>query len=33
VSKLSVWDERDKAIAAGYEKLNNEVLPEVAAAR
>jgi hypothetical protein len=31
VSKLSVWEERDKAIAAGYEKLNNEVLPEVAA--
>jgi IS5 family transposase len=26
VSKLSVWEERDKAIAAGYEKLNNEVL-------
>lgn len=30
VSKLSVWEERDKAITAGYEKLNNEVLPEVA---
>ncbi|MDR2359851.1 MAG: hypothetical protein LBD85_01030 [Oscillospiraceae bacterium] len=30
MSKLSVWEERDKAIAAGYEKLNNEVLPEVA---
>jgi len=29
VSKLSLWEERDKAIAAGYEKLNNEVLPEV----
>jgi len=31
VSKLSLWEERDKAIAAGYEKLNNEVLPEVSA--
>ena len=31
VSKLSLWEERDKAIAAGYEKLNNVVLPEVAA--
>lgn len=31
VSKLSIWEERDKAIAAGYEKLNNEVLPEVSA--
>ena len=30
VSKLSIWDERDKAITAGYEKLNNEVLPKVA---
>jgi IS5 family transposase len=29
VSKLSLWEERDKAISAGYEKLNNEVLPEV----
>ena len=29
VSKLSLWDERDRAIAAGYEKRNNEVLPEV----
>jgi IS5 family transposase len=29
ISKLSLWDERDKAIAAGYERLNNEVLPEV----
>jgi len=30
VSKLSVWEQRDnKAIKAGYEKLNNEVLPEV----
>jgi len=31
ISKLSLWEERDKAIAAGYEKLNNEVLPEVSA--
>ena len=30
VSKLSLWDERDKAITAGYEKLNNEVLPKIA---
>jgi IS5 family transposase len=29
VSKLNLWEERDKAITAGYEKLNNEVLPEV----
>lgn len=29
VSKLSLWEERDKAIADGYEKLNNEVLPKV----
>jgi IS5 family transposase len=26
VSKLSLWEERDKAISAGYERLNNEVL-------
>ena len=31
VSKMSLWKERDKAITDGYEKLNNEVLPEVAA--
>lgn len=31
VSKLSLWEERDKAITAGYERLNNEVLPEVSA--
>ena len=30
ISKLNLWEERDKAIAAGYEKLNNEVLPQVA---
>jgi hypothetical protein len=29
VSKLNIWEERDKAITAGYEKLNNEVLPKV----
>lgn len=29
VSKLNLWEERDKAITAGYEKLNNEVLPKV----
>lgn len=29
VSKLSIWEERDKAIAEGYEKLNNEVLPKI----
>jgi IS5 family transposase len=29
VSKLSIWEERDKAISAGYEKLNNDVLPKV----
>ena len=29
ISKLSLWEERDKAITAGYEKLNNVVLPEV----
>ena len=31
ISKLSLWEERDKAITAGYEKLNNEVLPKVSA--
>jgi IS5 family transposase len=30
ISKLSLWEERDKAITAGYERLNNEVLPTVA---
>ena len=29
ISKLSLWEERDKAITAGYEKLNNEVLPNI----
>ena len=28
VSKLQVWEERDKAIADGYEKLNNEVIEQ-----
>ena len=31
VSKLSTWDDRDKAIAKGLEKLNNETVPKVAA--
>jgi len=31
ISKLNLWEERDKAITAGYETLNNEVLPEVSA--
>jgi len=31
ISKLSLWEERDKAIAAGYERLNNTILPEVSA--
>jgi len=31
VSKLSLWEERDKAITAGYERLNNMVLPNVSA--
>lgn len=31
ISKSKLWQERDKAIAAGYEKLNNESLPKVAA--
>jgi IS5 family transposase len=29
ISKLNLWEERDKAITAGYEKLNNEILPKV----
>ena len=31
VSKLSTWDDRDKAIARGLEKFNNETTPKVAA--
>lgn len=30
VSKANLWQERDKAIQAKYEKLNNEILPKVA---
>ena len=30
-SKLAMWEERDKAIQAGYDKFNNEVLPKFAA--
>lgn len=30
IAKASLWDERDKAIEAKYEKLNNEILPKVA---
>ena len=30
IAKASLWAERDKAIAAKYEKLNNEILPKVA---
>mgnify|MGYP006418621363 CR=1 FL=1 len=30
ISKASLWDERDKAIAAKYEKLNNKILPKFA---
>lgn len=33
VSKSNLWEERDKAIAAKYEKLNNKVLPKVATDR
>jgi len=31
ISKAKLWQERDAAIAAGYEKLNNQVLAQVAA--
>lgn len=30
ISKANLWAERDKAIKAKYDKLNNEVLPKVA---
>lgn len=33
ISKLSLWEERDKAITAGYEKLNNEVIEKVSTDR
>lgn len=31
IAKAALWKERDKAIEAKYEKLNNEILPKVAA--
>jgi len=31
ISKLTTWDDRDKAIEQGLEKFNNETVPEVAA--
>jgi len=31
ISKLQMWEERDKAIADGYEKLNNKVIGKYAA--
>ena len=31
VSKLSTWDDRDRAIAQGLEKFNNDTAPKVAA--
>ena len=31
ISKAALWQERDKAIKAKYDKLNNDVLPKVAA--
>lgn len=31
VSKLTTWDDRDKAIKAGLERFNNETAPKVAA--
>ena len=33
VSKLSTWDECDRAIAKGLETFNNETAPKIAAAR
>ena len=30
ISKAKLWEERDKALALKYEKLNNETLPKVA---
>jgi len=30
ISKLQMWDERDKAISDGYEKFNNEVIEKYA---
>ena len=31
MSKANLWKERDKALQKKYERLNNEVLPKVAA--
>ena len=31
ISKLTTWDDRDKAIKAGLDKFNNETAPQVAA--
>jgi IS5 family transposase len=31
ISKLSLWEERDKAITAGYEELNNKVIEQFSA--
>jgi len=31
IAKSQLWKERDRAIKAKYEKLNNEVLPKIAA--
>jgi len=31
ISRLSMWEERDEAIKAGYEKLNNETIEEFSA--
>jgi len=31
ISKLNLWEERDKVIQKGYEKLNNEVISEFSA--
>ena len=33
VSKLSTWDERDRAIVKGLETFNNETAPKIAADR
>ncbi len=30
ISKANLWEERDRAIKAKYDKLNNEILPKVA---
>jgi IS5 family transposase len=30
ISKLTTWDDRDKAIKAGLEKFNNETASQVA---